>query len=94
MRKIHGLAAIALIAIVPKLIGQCTGRAPGLVQRSQTHQQVQGGTIKKIEVTIRLVAARSGKPFKDRDVEIFGTNSCYGLLEEDTIFRCTCENWK
>ena len=87
MRKAGGLVAIAFILAAPRLMAQCAERVPRLIPRSQQHQEAQRGGAKKVEVIVTMLAARSGKPLKDRDVQIFGTNSCYVLLKENTVFH-------
>jgi hypothetical protein len=38
------------------------------------------------EIRVRLLDAHSGKPFRNRHVELFGTNSDQGLPAKDTLF--------
>jgi hypothetical protein len=45
------------------------------------------GIAGKAEIQVRLIDAHSGRPFADREVELFGTNAPSGLNTRDTLFH-------
>jgi hypothetical protein len=47
----------------------------------------QSAVAQKVGITVLLLASKSGKPLKHRDVQIFGTNAREGLRGQDTIFH-------
>jgi hypothetical protein len=45
------------------------------------------GAAEETEIRVRLIDAHSGKPYVDRDVQVFGTNTPSGLPGKDVLFH-------